>query len=75
MAYEYMVRAFLPKVSGCGASDQGWDEQRCKQFESFLNSHASQGWKLHSSEFRSVTAKGCGGGQGNWLVCTFEKTT
>lgn len=75
MSVQYMVKAFLPKVAGCGASDKGWDEQRCKQFEDFLNEHAQNGWRLHSSDFRAVVNSGCGGAKGNWLVCTFEKVT
>lgn len=73
MAVQYMVKAFIPKVSGCGAKDNGWDDLRCQQFQDFLNQYAVNGWRLHSSEFRQVTVKGCGGGQGSWLVCTFEK--
>lgn len=73
MAVKYMVRAFVPKVAGCGAQDNGWDEARCAQFEDFLNTHAVDGWRFHSSEYREVTVKGCGGGKGAWLVCTFEK--
>jgi hypothetical protein len=73
MASTYMVRAFVPKVSGCGAQDNGWDEVRCKQFEEFLNTHAVNGWSLHSSDFRQVVSRGCFGGKGAWLVCTFEK--
>ncbi|WP_295448694.1 DUF4177 domain-containing protein [uncultured Thiodictyon sp.] len=74
MAVRYMVRAFLPKVAGCGAQDNGWDAGRCQQFEEFLNAHAVNGWRLHSSEHRQVVAQGCGGGKGAWLVCTFEKS-
>jgi hypothetical protein len=74
MAVQYMVKAFLPTVSGCGGKDNGWDEIRCNQFQEFLNSHAVGGWRLHSSEFRSVAVKGCGGNKGSWLVCTFEKS-
>lgn len=75
MAIKYMVKAFIPKISGCGGKDNGWDEVRCKQFEDFLNSHAVDGWKLHSNEYRDVTAQlqGCSGNKGAWLVCTFEK--
>lgn len=73
MNHQYKVEAFVPKVSGCGARDVGWDEKRCKQFEEFINLHAFDGWRLHSSEFRQVTVKGCGGGNGAWLVCIFEK--
>lgn len=72
MAVQYMVKAFIPKVAGFGAQDNGWDDARCKQFETFLNNHAVDGWRFHSSEFREVTAQGCGGGKGAWLVCTFE---
>lgn len=75
MGVQYKVLSFVPKVSGCGAKDTGWDQKRCEQFQSFLNSHAQDGWKLHSSEYRQVTVKGCGGGQGAWLVCIFEKAT
>lgn len=73
MATKYMVRAFLPKVAGCGAQDNGWDDARCLQFEEFLNTHAVDGWRLHSSEYREVVNRGCGGGKGAWLVCTFER--
>lgn len=73
MAHRYMVKAFVPTISGCGASDKGWDEVRCKQFEDFLNTHSVDGWKLHSSDFRQVVGKGCGGTKGAWLVCTFER--
>ena len=51
----------------------GWDENRCKQFESFLNVETIGGWKLHSNEYREVLAKGCGGASGAWLVCVFER--
>jgi hypothetical protein len=74
MAVRYMVKAFVPAISGCGGKDSGWDEKRCKQFEDFLNTHAVGGWRLHSSEYRQVVVKGCGGGSGAWLVCTFEKS-
>lgn len=75
MAFEYKVQAFLPKISGCGGKDTGWDENRCGQFQTFINLHARDNWKLHSSEYRSVTAKGCGGASGAWLVCIFERPT
>ena len=75
MAVEYKAKAFVPKVQGCGAADNGWDDARCRQFEDFLNSHAVDGWRFHSSDFRTVTVSGCGGGKGSWLVCTFEKAT
>ena len=74
MANKYMVKAFLPTVSGCGAQDNGWDDSRCKMFEDFLNTHAVDGWHFHSSEFRQVVTKGCKGGKGAWLVCTFERS-
>ena len=74
MAVEYMVKAFVPKISGCGAQDSGWDEVRCQQFQGFLNTHATNGWRFHSSEYREVTVKGCSGSKGAWLICTFEKT-
>jgi hypothetical protein len=73
MAAKYMVKAFIPKIAGCGAQDNGWDEVRCNQFQDFLNTHATDGWRFHSSEYRQVTVKGCGGSKGAWLVCTFEK--
>jgi hypothetical protein len=68
-----MVKAFVPQIAGCGAQDHGWDEARCNQFASFLNANATDGWRFHSSEYREVTVKGCRGGKGAWLVCTFEK--
>jgi hypothetical protein len=74
MAVKYSVKAFIPKIAGCGGQDNGWDELRCNQFQDFLNSHAVDGWRFHSSDFRAVTAAGCGGGKGAWLVCTFEKS-
>lgn len=73
MGLEYHVDTFVPKVSGCGAKDNGWDALRCEQYKEFLNSYAEKGWKLHSSDFREVTVAGCGGGKGAWLVCVFEK--
>ncbi len=73
MTVQYMVKAFVPKISGCGATDNGWDDIRCQQYEDFLNRYAVDGWRFHSSEFRTVTAKGCGNNKGAWLVCTFEK--
>lgn len=73
MGYEYKVKAFVPKISGCGGTDSGWDAERCTQFEQFLNIHASGGWRLQSSEYRTVITKGCGGGKGTWLVCVFER--
>lgn len=73
MSIEYKVDTFIPKVSGCGAQDNGWDDIRCQQYQDFLNNYANQGWKLHSSDFREVTMTGCSGGKGVWLVCVFEK--
>lgn len=73
MAAEYKVKSFIPKVSGCGSQDTGWDNGRCLQYEEFLNRHSQDGWKLHSSEFRQATVAGCGGGQGAVLVCVFER--
>ncbi|PJZ57228.1 DUF4177 domain-containing protein [Leptospira barantonii] len=75
MAYKYMVKAFVPTIKGCGAQDQGWDQARCQQFSDFLNTNAVDGWRFHSSEYREVKVKGCSGGSGAWLVCTFEKET
>jgi len=73
MAVEYKVKNFIPKISGCGAKDNGWDQERCLQYEVFLNQHAQDGWRLHSSEFRTTTVAGCGGGKGAVLVCVFER--
>ena len=73
MTVQYKVKAFVPTVSGCGAQDKGWDELRCEQFQDFLNANALDGWCFHSSEYREVALKGCGGNKGAWLVCTFEK--
>jgi hypothetical protein len=73
MQKEYKVKAYAPTVKGCGTPDVGWDEGRCEDFQKFINSNATDGWCLHSYEYRSVTAKGCGGGRGSWLVCVFEK--
>ncbi len=70
---QYMVKAFVPNIAGCGGQDKGWDDVRCKQYEDFLNNFAQQGWTLHSSEYREVTVQGCGGRKGAWLVCTFYK--
>lgn len=74
MDHEYKVASFVPTVKGCGAQDQGWNDERCKQFEAFLNQHATHGWRLHSQEYRQVTLTGCGGGQGVQLICVFERT-
>lgn len=71
---EYKVRAYAPKVKGCGATDLGWTPDRCEDFELFLNTHSASGWRFHSSEYRHVVGKGCGGQGGTWLVCIFERT-
>lgn len=73
MAVEYKVKTFVPVVKGCGSKDSGWDNERCRQYEAFLNEHAQDGWRLHSSEFRTTNVAGCGGGQGSVLVCVFER--
>ncbi len=73
MNIEYKVDTFVPKISGCGAKDNGWDQQRCEQYQEFLNRYAENGWKLHSSDYREVKGNGCFGEQGAWLVCVFEK--
>ncbi len=73
MSVGYKVKTFIPKISGCGDKDNGWDAERCLQYEVFLNQHSQEGWRLHSSEFRSATAVGCGGGKGAVLVCVFER--
>lgn len=70
----YHVDAFVPPAGGCGKTSEGWNPARCQQFAAFLNNYGSQGWRLHSSEYREVTAKtGCGPVQAAWLVCIFEK--
>lgn len=73
MPYEYNVKSFVPTVAGCGAVDLGWNSARCDQFSQFLNEHAVNGWKLHSSEYRQVSMKGCSTTKGAWLVCVFER--
>lgn len=74
MGVEYRVESFIPTVKGCGAQDNGWDAERCRQFQQFLNERAVGGWRLHSSEYRQVTATGgCGNTGGAWLVCIFER--
>ena len=70
---EYKVKAFLPTVKGCSGQDLGWDTRRCEEFQKFLNTNSVDGWRLHSSEFRHVIAKGCFGSGGQWLVCVFER--
>jgi hypothetical protein len=74
MAFEYKVEVFVPAISGCGGKDAGWDTKRCGQYQTFLNSKTAGGWRLHSSEYRTVTTAGCAGGNGAWLVCVFERT-
>jgi hypothetical protein len=73
MSFIYKVDTFVPKVSGCGAQDNGWDQVRCGQYQTFLNEYAEKGWRLHSSDFRQVNVAGCGKSKGAWLVCVFEK--
>ncbi len=75
MAVRYKIKSFVPTLKGCGAADTGWDDSRCKDFEKFINSEATDGWQLHSYEYRQVSVKGCGGGSGTWLVCVFELKT
>lgn len=75
MAYEYTVSTFKPTVKGCGATDKGWNKERCDQFAEFLNNYAQEGWRLHSQEYREVKMGGCSGGKGATLVCTFERKT
>lgn len=72
MAVQYKVRSYVPTVKGCGKQDMGWDQERCDDFQKFINTEAQNGWKLHSYEYRTVTVQGCGGGTGAWLVCIFE---
>lgn len=73
MQFEYMVKSFVPTITGCGAADMGWDTKRCEQFQSLLNEGATQGWKLHSCEYRQVKNSGCGGSDGQQLICIFER--
>lgn len=73
MKIEYKVKTYAPKVKGCGATDMGWNETRCQDFQEFLNNESTDGWKLHSYDYRAVTVKGCGGNTGSWLVCVFKK--
>jgi hypothetical protein len=75
MPVDYKVEAFLPKIVGCGSKDNGWDKERCAQFQGFLNTHAADNWKLHSCEYREVTSTGCVGSKGAWLVCIFERNS
>lgn len=72
--FEYHVDAFVPPAPGCGSAEAGWSPQRCAEFAKFLNNYAAQGWKLHSSEYRTVTMNsGCSNTKGSWLVCVFER--
>jgi hypothetical protein len=72
--FQYFVDAFVPSAPGCGKTDAGWDPKRCSEFAMFLNKHASQGWKLHSCEYRHVAVQsGCGPRGATWLVCVFER--
>lgn len=73
MEFDYKVAVFVPTVNGCNAQDTGWDQKRIGQYQAFLNQHAAGGWKLSSSDYRQVTATGCGGATGSWLVCVFER--
>lgn len=75
MKYDYKVEVFTPTIKGCGAQDKGWDEERCGQFQAFLNQRASEGYKLHSTEYREVkAAAGClGATTSAWMVCVFER--
>lgn len=59
MKYDYKVETFVPTVKGCGATDKGWDAERCNQFQSFLNERAAAGCLGQTT---SVT-----------LVCVFER--
>ena len=40
MPAEYKVEVFTPTVKGCGATDKGWDDERCQQFQAFLMGQA-----------------------------------
>lgn len=72
--FVYHVDAFVPPQIGCMKRDPGWSPKRCKEFGEFLNHYASQGWRLHSCEYRDVNMeRGCSGVKGQWLVCVFEK--
>lgn len=72
--FEYHVDAFTPSAPGCGKPDGGWDIKRCQEFSKFLNGYATQGWRLHSCEYRTVTSQtGCGPSSASWLVCVFER--
>jgi len=73
--YEYHVDAFVPTGGGCRSGEKGWDPKRCSEFAEFLNAYAQKGYRLHSSEYRTVSVQGgCGSQSGAWLVCIFEKT-
>jgi hypothetical protein len=73
MEFEYKVAVFVPTINGCVGQDNGWDQKRISQYQTFLNQNAAGGWKFSSSDYRQVTAGGCGGGAGAWLVCVFER--
>lgn len=75
MGSVYMVKAFVPRIYGLAAKDNGWDEERCRQFEDFLNANAANGWRLHSSDCLTGERRGLGRGKATWLVCTFERQT
>jgi hypothetical protein len=70
--HKYHVDTFVPPAAGCGKTDMGWDQTRCKQFSEFLNGYARQGWRLQSCEYRSVVVKGCAASKAITLVCIFE---
>ncbi len=72
---QYHVDAFIPSPPGCMKMEAGWDPKRCQEFASFLNKYGAQGWRLHSCEYRTVAAGGCGTTKGSWLVCVFERGT
>jgi len=73
MEIKYRVKAFKPTIKGCSAMDRGWDDERCKQFESFLNQNCRGGWKFVRSDYRDVIMAGCRGKSGAHLVCVFAK--
>lgn len=73
MEKKYRVKAFKPTIKGCAALDRGWDDERCKQYENFLNQHSRGGWRLVKSDYRDVIMAGCRGKKGAALVCVFEK--
>jgi hypothetical protein len=74
MDHAYKVAAFYPTFKGCGATDKGWNVERCNQYQSFLTENATDGWRFHSSEYRDVTAtRGCESTRGAVLICVFER--